>query len=146
MSDLEQLAIERLKAASDMSLQYYGQPLIITDSGVGGKITLVSTNNRGWNAYSAVISNQRGKLVVENGIIEHLGGTDMAYAIDNLTNGKGTCAETIINDGTVKSTYRAIRQFLNGVEAQNILTINGGTIEGGNKAIFFHDPSTKANT
>ena len=33
MSDLEQLGIERLKAASDMSLQYYGQPLIITDSG-----------------------------------------------------------------------------------------------------------------
>lgn len=33
MSDLEQTAIERLKAASEMSLQYYGQPLIITDSG-----------------------------------------------------------------------------------------------------------------
>lgn len=33
MSDLEQIAIERLKTASDMSLQYYGQPLVITDSG-----------------------------------------------------------------------------------------------------------------
>lgn len=33
MSDLEHLGIERLKAASEMSLQYYGQPLIITDSG-----------------------------------------------------------------------------------------------------------------
>lgn len=33
MNDLEQLAIERLKAASDMSLQHYGQPLVITDSG-----------------------------------------------------------------------------------------------------------------
>lgn len=33
MSDLEHLAIERLKAASEMSLQHYGQPLIITDSG-----------------------------------------------------------------------------------------------------------------
>lgn len=31
--DMEQLAIERLKAASEMSLQHYGQPLIITDSG-----------------------------------------------------------------------------------------------------------------
>ena len=123
-----------------------GAELIITDSVGGGKITLVSTNNRGWNAYSAVISNQRGKLTVNGGIIEHLGGTDMAYAIDNLTNGKGTYAETIINGGTVKSTYRAIRQFLNGVEAQNILTINGGTIEGANKSIFFHDPSTNANS
>lgn len=33
MSDLEQLAIERLKAASEMSLANYGMPLIITDSG-----------------------------------------------------------------------------------------------------------------
>lgn len=33
MSDLEQLGIERLKAASEMSLQYYKQPLVITDSG-----------------------------------------------------------------------------------------------------------------
>ena len=33
MSDLEQLAIERLKAASEMSLQAYGLPLVITDSG-----------------------------------------------------------------------------------------------------------------
>ena len=112
-----------------------------------GTITLVATNDRDWNAYSSVISNQPGgKLVVENGTIEHLGGTDMAYAIDNLTNGKGTYAETVINGGTIKSTYRAVRQFLNGVEAQNILTVNGGTIEGDNKAIWMQDPSKNANT
>lgn len=33
MSDLEQIAIERLQAASEMSLMHYGEPLIITDSG-----------------------------------------------------------------------------------------------------------------
>ena len=33
MSDLEHIAIERLKAASEMSLQHYGLPLVITDSG-----------------------------------------------------------------------------------------------------------------
>lgn len=33
MDDLEQLAIERLRTASDLSLRYYGQPLVITDSG-----------------------------------------------------------------------------------------------------------------
>ena len=112
-----------------------------------GKITLTATNNRGWSAYSSVISNTvGGKLTVENGTIEHLGGTDMAYAIDNLTNGKGTYAETVINGGTIKSTYRAIRQFLNGVEAQNILTVKGGTIEGANKSIWFQDPSANANS
>ena len=112
-----------------------------------GTITLKAETNRAWNSSSVVIANNPGgKLIVENGTIEHLGGTDMAYAIDNLTNGKGTYAETVINGGTIKSTYRAIRQFLNGVEAQNILTINGGTIKGANKAIFFHDPSNKANT
>ena len=112
-----------------------------------GKMTLTATIDSDWNRYSAVIANNPGgKLVIENGTIEHLGGTDMAYGIDNLTNGKGTYAETIVNGGTVKSTYRGIRQFLNGVEAQNILTINGGTVEGANKSVFFHDPSTKANT
>ena len=33
MADLEQLAIERLKVASEMSLQHYGLPLVVTDSG-----------------------------------------------------------------------------------------------------------------
>ena len=33
MGDLEHIAIERLKAASEMSLNYYGLPLVITDSG-----------------------------------------------------------------------------------------------------------------
>lgn len=84
--------------------------------------------------------------VKSNVTLEHLGGTDMAYGIDNLTNGKGTSAVTTIDGGTVKSTYRAIRQFLNGVEATNTLTINGGTVTGTNKAIFFQDPSKNANS
>lgn len=33
MADPRQMAIERFKAASDMSLQYYGLPLVIADSG-----------------------------------------------------------------------------------------------------------------
>ena len=33
MSDLEHIAIERLQAASEMSLQHYGLPLVVTDSG-----------------------------------------------------------------------------------------------------------------
>lgn len=124
--------------------------LTINDATGEGAIKLTAENDRDWNAYSSVISNQPGgKLTVNGGTIEHLGGTDMAYAIDNLTNGKGTYAETIINGGVIKSTYRPIRMFLNGVEAQNILTVNAGTIEstGGNKAaIWMQDPSANANT
>lgn len=33
MADLEQIAIERLKTASEMSLSHYGLPLVLTDSG-----------------------------------------------------------------------------------------------------------------
>ena len=123
--------------------------LTIKDSSAekSGKITLTATIDSDWGRYSAVIANNPGgKLTIDGGTLEHLGGTDMAYGIDNLTNGKGTYAETVINGGTIKSTYRGIRQFLNGIEAQNILTINGGTVEGANKSVWMQDPSANANT
>ena len=111
-----------------------------------GKITLEATNNRGWNAYSSVISNStNGVLVVNGGTIEHRGGTDMAYGIDILTNGNLGGAHCTINGGHIKSTYRAIRQFLNSTTDQNVLEVNGGTIEGANKSIWMQDPSAKAN-
>ena len=116
---------------------------------VGGKLTVEATINSGWNRYSAVIANVvGGNLTVKGGVeIEHLGGTDMAYGIDNLTNGKGTYAVTTIEDATIKSPYRAVRQFLNGVEATNELYVKSGAeLIGANKSIFFHDPSAKANT
>ena len=118
----------------------------INDSVGTGAIQLTATINSGWNRYSAVISNNPGgTLVVNGGNIEHFGGTDMAYGIDSLTNGTIGDVSVTINGGTVASTYRGIRQFLNSDSAENVLTVNGGTIKGDNKAIFFHDPSTKAN-
>ena len=112
-----------------------------------GSIKLSATNNRGWNAYSSVVSNQRGTLTVNGGaVIEHLGGTDMAYGIDNLTNGKGTKATTTVDGATVKSTYRAIRQFLNGTEATNDLTVKAGSVvEGANKSIWMQESNVYAN-
>ena len=113
-----------------------------------GNINLTAENDRDWNASSVVVANNPGgNLTINSGVvIEHLGGTDMAYGVDNLTNGKGTYAVTTINGATVKSTYRAIRQFLNGIEATNELYIKGGVIEGANKSVWMHDPSNKANT
>ena len=134
----------------DASDKSYG---LITNYGnltvKNGTLTLTAEKNREWNAYSSVISNNPGgNLVVENVTIEHLGGTDMAYGIDNLTNGKGTSAIVTVNEGAVvKSKYRAIRQFLNGIEATNELTVNAGAvIEGANKSIWMQDPSKNANT
>ena len=120
--------------------------LTINDSKDSGKLSLKATINSGWNRYSAVISNNPGAtLTINGGTLEHLGGTDMAYGIDNLTNGGIGDVYCTINGGTVKSTYRAVRQFLNSDSKKNELIINGGVIEGANKSIFFHDPSTKAN-
>ena len=112
-----------------------------------GAITLEATTNRNWSNSSVVVANNPGgKLIIDGGRLEHFGGSDMAYAVDNLTNVKGTYVETIINGGTIKSTYRAVRQFLNGTEAENILTVNGGIIEGANKSIWVQDASKNANS
>ena len=113
-----------------------------------GTMICEATVNSGWSRYSAVVANNPGgNLTVESGVtIEHKGGTDMAYGIDNLTNGKGTSAITTINGATIKSTYRAIRQFLNGIEATNELYVKSGTIEGVNKSVWMQDPSKNANT
>ena len=69
----------------------------------------------------------------------------MAYGIDSLTNGTIGDVSVTINGGTVKSTYRAIRQFLNSTTDMNTLVINGGTVVGDNKAVFVHSPSAKSN-
>jgi len=109
-----------------------------------GKISYSATNNRGWNAYSSTISNQRGTLNVIGATIEHLGGTDMAYAIDNLTNGGISTAYTTIYSGYISSTYRAIRQFANG-GSHNEVDVKGGTIVGGNSGIWIQNPNSNQN-
>lgn len=121
---------------------------IINGSATEGKICLKSNNDRSWNAYSSVVSNQRGTLSVgANVVIEHLGGTAMAYGIDNLTNTGSQAAVVTIDGATVKSTYRAIRQFLNSSAegVKNELYVNCGVIEGVNKSIWMQDSNVKAN-
>ncbi len=136
--------------SKNYGLIYNNGTLTINDSSDAkmGAIELTATVNSGWNRYSAVISNNPGgTLVVNGGTIEHLGGTDMAYGIDSLTNGNLGAVSVTINGGTIKSTYRAIRQFLNSTTDANVLTVSGGTIKGAENgtAVFFHDPSAKAN-
>lgn len=125
-----------------------GSNLTINSTGTEGNIKLRAVNNRGWNAYSSVISNQRATLTVgENVVIEHLGGTDMAYGVDNLTNTGAEHAKTTIEGATIKSTYRAIRQFLNStaVGVNNVLHVKSGIIEGVNKSIWMQNANANAN-
>ena len=112
-----------------------------------GTLTATATEERNWNAFSSVLSNQRGTLIVNEGVvIEHKGGTSMAYGIDNLTNTGAQPAVTIVNGATVKSTYRAIRQFLNSTKANNELYVNKGSkIEGTNKSIWSQNANSGAN-
>lgn len=124
--------------------------LVICDSSAGktGKITLSATTNRGWSSYSSAISNEQGHLVVQSGTIEHTGGTNMAYAIDNLTNGNGGEAVTIVEGGKIISSYRAIRQFANSTTNENRLVVQGGEISStsNNKgAIWLQSSNKKAN-
>lgn len=139
------------EGTASFGLIYNRGNLTITNSSSNpSRIALKAKENRGWNAYSSVISNNPGGnlLVKGNVLIEHLGGTDMAYGIDNLTNGKGTSAIATVEGATVKSTYRAIRQFLNGIEATNELYVKDGSKIYGpdNKSIWMQDPSKNANT
>ena len=69
----------------------------------------------------------------------------MAYAIDVLTNTGVGDAEAVINGGLLKSTYRAVRLFANSTKAATILTVNGGTIEGDNRAIWVQNASANNN-
>ena len=122
-----------------------GATLTINDSVGTGTITLSATTNSGWNRYSSVISNQRGTLIVNGGTIEHKGGTDMSYAIDNLTNTGAEPAKTTINGGVIKSAYIGIRQFCNSTTGNNALEINGGTIEGAKRSVWMQNPNDKVN-
>ena len=124
-----------------------GAKFTISDSKGNGKIQLSSTQNRGWNAFSSVISVQRSEFVLNGGTIEHLGGTDMAYGIDVLTNTGTENAKATINGGTIKTPYRAIRQFLNSTKALNELIVNGGEIlsTNGNRAIWMQSANKSVN-
>ena len=109
-----------------------------------GTISVTSTVDRGWNAESAVVLNRGGSLVIESGTYKHNGGTSMAFALDNSGNSFGDAYATI-NDGTLISTYTAIRlrmadTTLNGNPGNGVaeLTVKGGYIYGANRGVWGH--------
>ncbi len=123
-----------------------GASFTVEDSVGEGAITLTATNERNWGSSSVVIANNRGTVTVNGGRIEHFGGTSMAYALDNLTNGVNTVATMVVNGGTINSSYIAIRQFCNGTNAQNVLNITGGTLTAGNTTVWMQNPNSNDNS
>lgn len=112
-----------------------------------GTINLTSTHNRAWNAMSAIFHNRGGVLTIENGTFKNLGGTDMAYVVDNSGNHYGD-ATTNIYDGTLYSTYTAIRNRMeqneHGASGKVYLNIYGGNINGGTSAVWAQAASASA--
>ena len=119
-----------------------------------GTINLTSTNNREWNAESAIFLNRGGIFNIENGIYTHNGGTDMAFVVDNSGNYYGDATTNIYErtlqrntvETTLTSSYIAIRnrmeQNTHGASGEAILNVYGGTISGTSRAIWAQAAST----
>lgn len=94
---------------------------------------------------SVIFHNRGGVLTIQNGTFKHLGGTDMAFAIDNSGNWYGD-ATTNIQGGTLSSTYTAIRNRMeensHGASGKAILNISGGSISGTTIAVWAQAAST----
>ena len=115
--------------------------LTINDTVGTGAITLRATVERNWSSSSVVIANNQGTVTVNGGTIEHLGGTSMAYAIDNLTNGTIGDAYLVISGGKVESTYFAVRQYANSNTNENKVKVNGGNVG----YMWIQSPNSYAN-
>lgn len=104
-------------------------------------------NNLGWNAYSSVISVQQASLTIKDGpVIKHLGGTNMVYAVDVLTNGGSGDASLTMNGGLLESPYRAIRLFANSTSCTVSVNISGGeVISTMNSAIWIQSSNSSIN-
>ena len=143
-------AVDETSAAYAMIFNNGNLSIVNTAKDKVSKLIVKATVESGWSRRSAVVSSEPGStLTVGAGIeIEHLGGTSMAYGIDILTNGGIGDVTVTIDGATVKSAYRAIRQFLNSDSKNNNLVVNSGSViqsTKGNKSVWMQDASAKAN-
>ncbi len=109
-----------------------------------GTVAVAHTGtDMGWGALSAVVSVEGGSVTVGEGVVlDHKGGTAMAYGIDvNTTLGESVAN---INGAIVKSSYIGVRIFNNHTTQQGIVNVNSGVIDGVKRDIWVHNPSAKA--
>ena len=165
-SDLNSAAEGYFNIAEEdkITLDFGGKTINLTDNSTGnfilfynygdltiknGTVNLTATNNREWNAESAIVLNRGGNLTIESGTYTHNGGTDMAFVVDNSGNYYGD-AITDIEGGTLTSAYIAIRnrmeQNSHGASGKATLNISGGTITGTKRAVWAQAASTSATS
>ena len=120
------------KASGNYELFYILGEMTVTGNGT---IELTALTDRDWNAMSAIFHNRGGVLTIENGSFTHLGGSDMAYVVDNSGNSYGD-ATTNIKGGSLTSSYIGIRNRMDTYAANGggngtpILNIEAGEISG----------------
>lgn len=111
--------------------------LTIKDSVGGGQIVIDTSLQDDWNSCTAAVSNL-GTLNMQSGTLLNNGGTNMAFAVDNLS------GNPVLNvsGGLLKSVnYIAIRQFTNSLTMTNTVNISGGTVYGYKRGIWIQQPS-----
>ena len=115
-----------------------------------GTVNLTSTNDRDWNAESAIVLNRGGVLNVESGTYTHNGGTDMAFVLDNSGNYFGDATTNVYGTTVLDSSYIAIRnrmeQNSHGASGATYLNIYGGTISGVSRAIWAQAASSSTTS
>ena len=130
------------KAASvSYELFYNYGELTVTGNGT---IELTSTSNdTAYAKSSTIFHNRGGVLTVENGTFKHLGGTAMAYVIDNSANSFGDAYLYVKGGEIISKNYIAIRMRMEDPNANgnpgnglSFAEVTGGYIYGANRGIW----------
>ena len=93
-----------------------------------GKITFNSTTPDNSFGYATSTIGNGGSLTVESGTIENTTVGGASYAIDGIWHTDE--ASLTINGGTIVANKIAVRQVPSSATANNVVTVNGGTLTG----------------
>ncbi len=116
--------------------------LTIKDAGENGKITFKSTTPDNSFGYATSTIGNAGKLTVESGTIENTTIGGASYAIDGIWH-TDTVSLTI-NGGTIIANKIAVRQVPFSATAKNVVTVNGGILQGATAGLQLHNTSNDA--
>ena len=130
---------------------------MITNKGTlivdGASLIYTNTDATASNVTVATISSEPGSVLeIKSGLVQNDSPNNgakgiYAYTIDLLTNGSmGDVTATISGGKVVSTNYMAIRQFNNGTQCKNTLTITGGEITAAKRAIQIHMDNNAAYT